>query len=144
VARTANLVADTFARVVRASSPRTRALLGRGPGGRILVGGIFTAMAGRFNGAAAAELDTVVRWELADDRSRDVAISNGRCRVVRRADREPELTLALDRLGLLELATGVANGPQMYFSGRLTIHGNLMLAQQLTAVFAVPGGGPPG
>jgi putative sterol carrier protein len=131
--------ADWFARAVRSLSTRTRALLVRGPAGRLVVATIFAGMRSQFDAGRAGDLEAVVRWDVTDDRPRDLVIRDGRCRVVRRAERDPQLTFALDRLGLLELATGVTNGPQMYFSGRLRINGDLMLAQRLTALFAIPG-----
>ena len=137
--RLARTAADWFARAGRSLSNRTRALLVRGPLGRLLVALIFTGMRRQFDGGRASGLDSVVRWDVTDDRPRDLVIRDGRCLVTRRAARDPELTLALDRLGLLELATGVANAPQMYFSGRLKISGDLMLAQRLSTVFAIPG-----
>jgi hypothetical protein len=137
--RFARAAAEWFARAVRSFSRRTRALLVRGPSGRLVVAAIFAGMRRQFDAGRAGDLDAVVRWDVTDDRPRDLLIRDGRCRVVRRAERDPELTFVLDRLGLLELAAGVTNGPQMYFSGRLRVNGDLMLAQRLTALFAVPG-----
>ena len=133
------VIADWCAGAVRSLSARTRALLVRGPLGRLVIAVIFAGMRRQFHPRRASALDVVIRWNITDDRPRDLVIRDGRCWVTREAGRDPELTLVLDRLGLLELATGVSNGPQMYFSGRLKIAGDLMLAQRLTALFAIPG-----
>jgi putative sterol carrier protein len=137
--RIARAIANRFARTIRSLSRETRARLVRGPLGRPIVALIFAGMRRQFDGSRAAGLDTVVRWDVTDDRTRDLLLRDGRCRIVRDAGRDPELTLELDRLGLLELATGVANGPQMYLGGQLKIRGDLMLAQRLTGLFAIPG-----
>ena len=132
---------DALAARVRESSPRMRETLMRGLSGRAIVAGIFSAMPRRLNRASATGLDLVVRWQVADTTDRYLVIRDGRARVSREADRDPELTVALDRVTLLDLATGAANGPQLFMTGRVRITGDLMLAQRLTALFAVPGAG---
>ena len=44
---------------------------------------------------------------------------------------------------LLELAIGNLNGPQAYLSGRLRMKGDVMLAQRLTTLIAVPNAARP-
>jgi putative sterol carrier protein len=119
--------------------PRARGLLVWGPFGRITTAMIFAAMRRRFRPSNAGSMDVVARWDVGGDEARYVAVRQQRCHLARQADREPDLTLALDRITLLELAIGAANAPQLFMSGRLRLTGDLMLAQRLTAVFAVPG-----
>jgi putative sterol carrier protein len=130
---------DALASGVRRSSPRLRELIMRGASGRAIVSAILAAMPRRLNRASATGLDLVVRWQVERTPDRYLVIRDGRARVEREADRDPDLTLALDRITLLDLATGGANGPQLFMTGRVRITGDLMLAQRLTALFAVPG-----
>jgi putative sterol carrier protein len=132
---------DALATRVRESSPRTRELIMRGPLGRAVTAAIFRAMPQRLRPASATGLDLVVRWNVEGEPLRHLVIKDGRARVQREADREPDLTVALDRATLLDLATGAANGPQLFMTGRLRITGDLMLAQRLTALFTVPATG---
>ena len=111
----------------------------RGPWGRVIAAGILRAMPGRLRTASAAGLDLVVRWNVEDQAARFLLIRDGRARVAREAARDPDLTVALDRVTLLDLAIGAANGPQLFMTGKVRITGDLMLAQRLTALFAVPG-----
>jgi putative sterol carrier protein len=134
-----NAIADWFARRIRSASPGFRKLVMSGPWGRLVAAGIFSAMPRRLKAASATGLDLVVRWTVEGDRNRFMVVRDGRAAMKRAADRDPDLTLSLDRVTLLELATGAANGPQLFMSGRVKIAGDLMVAQRLTALFAVPG-----
>jgi putative sterol carrier protein len=134
-------VADWFARRIRGASPGFRGFLMSGPWGRLIAAGILRAMPGRLQAASASGLDLVVRWTVGEDRPRYLIVREGRARISRAPDRDQDLSLALDRVTLLELATGAANGPQLFMTGRVRITGDLMLAQRLTALFAVPGSG---
>ncbi len=114
----------------------------RGPWGRVIAAGILRAMPGRLRTASATGLDLLVRWQVGEDPGRYLSVSDGRARLSGAADRDPDLTLTLDRVTLLDLAVGAANGPQLFMTGRVRITGDLMLAQRLTALFAVPGAKP--
>ena len=111
----------------------------RGPWGRAIAAAIFAAMPRRLKSAGATGLDLVVRWMVGDDAPRYLVLREGRATVRRQADRDQDLALAMDRVTLLELAVGAANGPQLFMTGRVKITGDLMLAQRLTTLFAVPG-----
>jgi putative sterol carrier protein len=134
-----NRIADWFSGFARSASPGLRRLLMRGPWGRAISAAIFAAMPRRLRSASATGLDLVVRWDVEGDRDRFLIVKDGSASVTRSADRGPDLTLGLDRVALLELATGAANGPQLFMTGRVRITGDLMLGQRLTALFAVPG-----
>ena len=132
-------VTNWFANRIRSLSPRAREILMRGPWGRGIAAAIFAAMPRRLKPAGATGLDLVVRWLVGDDKPRYLVLREGRATVRRQAERDHDLTLALDRVTLLDLATGAANGPQLFMTGRVKITGDLMLAQRLTSLFAVPG-----
>jgi putative sterol carrier protein len=111
----------------------------RGLWGRAIAAGIFAAMPRRLRAASATGLDLVVRWDVEGVKDRYLLVRDGAASVRRATDRDPDLTLGLDRVALLELATGAANGPQLFMTGRVRITGDVMLGQRLTALFAVPG-----
>ena len=57
---------------------------------------------------------------------------NGRCRTCRGAGAgEPQLTITLDAAEFVRLATGNSNPMQGYFSARITLRGDIMLAAKL-------------
>jgi putative sterol carrier protein len=134
-----NTLADALARLVRRASPRVRELLMRGFWGRAIAAIILRAMPRRLRTATASGLDLVVRWQVGEDPTRYLTVREGGARLRRAADRDPDLSLTLDRVALLELATGAANGPQLFMTGRVRITGDVMLAQRLTSLFSVPG-----
>jgi putative sterol carrier protein len=114
----------------------------RGPVGRLLTAQIFRGMAREFQPEKAKGLDAVMLWEVGADGERverwQLTIRDQRCRAGRPTGEDPALTLRLDRATLLELATGLANPPQLFITGRLKISGDLMLAQRLTTLFRIP------
>jgi putative sterol carrier protein len=136
-----NRIADWLAGVVRSTPPRFRRLLMRGPWGRAIAAVIFAAMPKRLQAASAAGLDLVVRWDVEEGPLRYLLVRDGTASIGHGAERDPDLTLGLDRVALLELATGAANGPQLFMTGRVRLSGDMMLGQRLTALFAVPGAG---
>ena len=137
--RLVDKIAEWLAALVRSSSPRLRALLMRGPWGRAIAGAILAAMPRRLRPAGATGLDLLVRWDVEGGPQRFLLVRDGAASVGKEAERDPDLTLSLDRVALLELATGAANGPQLFMTGRVRIAGDLMVGQRLTALFAVPG-----
>lgn len=143
------MLAESFAKAAKRSSPRLREMAMKGPLREPLVAQIFVGMARAFDAERAGTLQAVVRWEIGEleaprestDR-RQLVISDGRCRVTRKLEPAPNATIALDHLSLLELACGIANAPQLFITGRLRLQGDVALAQRLSTVFVVPGSRP--
>jgi len=52
---------------------------------------------------------------------------------------EPNVTITLDGGQFLRIATGADDPMRAYFSGRISIAGDIMLAAKLGSLFVVPG-----
>ena len=132
-------LADWLAGRIRSSSPKLREFVMRNPWGRLVAAVIFALMPRRLRPASAAGLDLVVRWQVEGQPTRYLIVRDGRASVRKSAEREQDLTLAMAPVTLLDLATGAANGPQLFMTGRVKITGDLMLAQRVASLFSVPG-----
>jgi 3-hydroxyacyl-CoA dehydrogenase/3a,7a,12a-trihydroxy-5b-cholest-24-enoyl-CoA hydratase len=142
-------VAEAFVSWTRRASPKLRERAMTGPARGLITAQIFAGMARAFDSERGADLDAVVRWEIGHDGERpevwDLVIERGKAhaaRIGQAETAEPRTTIGLDRPTLLELATGILNAPQAYLSGRVRMTGDVMLAQRLTTLLAVPGAGP--
>jgi 3-hydroxyacyl-CoA dehydrogenase/3a,7a,12a-trihydroxy-5b-cholest-24-enoyl-CoA hydratase len=51
------------------------------------------------------------------------------------SDVTPDCTLTISDSDFVDMATGKLNGQQAFMSGKLTVSGNVMLAQKLQALF---------
>ena len=64
----------------------------------------------------------------------------GRCRARRgEGARDPQLTITLDAAEFVRLATGNSDPMNAYFSGRVALAGDVMLAAKLQSLFRIPG-----
>jgi len=143
--------AEVFVAGTRKASPNLRAKAMGSPAGSLITAQIFAGMARSFDRSKGADLDAVIRWDLGPagakpEESWDLVIRDGRAHAIRSTGAEgtePRTTVGLDRETLLELAAGILNAPQAYISGRLRMKGDVMLAQRLTTLFAVPGASKP-
>src|SRR5437773_1722052 len=93
-----DLVANRFARVVRASSKGRLERAMRGPQRRVILTQIFRAMPRQYRREAAGDVEAVVHWEIGGGRNGaadryEMVLADGRCRTSRRPRREPNLTI---------------------------------------------------
>ena len=139
-------IAEAFVSGTRRASPELRERAMRSPVRGLITAQIFAGMARAFDSERGADLDAVIRWEVgaAGERAEiwNLVIENGTAHAARirgEETAEPRTTIGLDRPTLLELATGILNAPQAYMAGRVQMKGDVMLAQRLTTLLAVPG-----
>lgn len=131
---------ESLSRAYARTPPRLRSLALRRP----VIAGIFRAMPTAFDRERAKGTTAVMHWEIELSRGHpgrwQVVIEDGRCRVARRLDREPTLTLRTDAATFLDLVTGAMPAPALYMAGRLRVEGDVWTAAQLTSLFRVPRG----
>ena len=139
-------IAEAFVSGTRRASPKLRERVMSGPARGLITAQIFAGMARAFDRERGADLDAVVRWEVGDAGEPaevwDLVIEGGHAHAARiRGEEtgEPRTTISLDHPTLLELATGLLNAPQAFIAGRVSMKGDLMLAQRLVALMEVPG-----
>lgn len=119
----------------------------RTPLRRPLLDAIFWQMPKHLDRTRAARLSATVRWRItgrqdggADDYY--LRIEDGRCRVSRHErGAAPQVTITVDGVEFLRLITGNADALKSYFTGRLAISGDIMLAAKLVSLFRTPSGG---
>jgi putative sterol carrier protein len=104
---------------------------------------VFRRMPSELKSTASAP-DAVVRWEVTDDRGREVAtwylvFADGACTTTARPqDGAARTTLTLSALDLLRLASGTELPMAMFQNGRIKISGDLFFAAQLQGMFRIP------
>ena len=104
---------------------------------RMVLEAVFWQLSQRFDGAVAATIDASIRWRItgrSDQRVDvyDLELAEGRCRAVRGpTDREPQLTITVDIVELLRLATGDSDPLRGYLRGGLALSGDVILAAKL-------------
>jgi predicted lipid carrier protein YhbT len=64
--------------------------------------------------------------------------ANGRCMTSGHNGRKPALTLTVEPVAFLHLVGGTASPQRLFIAGRLTLHGDLILALALPATLRIP------
>jgi putative sterol carrier protein len=140
-------LAEGFARAVRSAPDERLEQVLRTPIRRAVLEAIFWQMPQHFDRKAAAGMTAAIRWHITGGPADtyELQIDNGRCRARRgEHDSEPRLTITLDAAEFVRLATGNSDPMQAYFSGRVALAGDIMLAAKLQSLFRVPGRTRPG
>jgi predicted lipid carrier protein YhbT len=114
------------------------------PARRLVLDAIFWQLPRSIGHHRGSGINSSVRWRvtgrpdgIADEYRLD--FSDSRCHVSRGPDGPPPaLTITLDAAELVRLATRRSDPVSAFFTGRLTITGNMMVAAKLGAVFLGP------
>lgn len=72
---------------------------------------------------------------------RQLVIENGAAALLEGQQREPDLTLELDGVDFLLLATGNASGSALFVDGRVEVDGDPWVAMRMPRLFAIGGPG---
>lgn len=86
-----------------------------------------------FDATAAADADCTIQFNVSEPMH--VLIRNGRCEAKRGTAASPDVSLTMDDADFVALMTGELNGMTAFMTGKLTVDGDLMLAQRLTQWF---------
>lgn len=133
-----------FERLVRESPPQRLEQLMRSPARRALLDGIFWQMPRQVDASAAAGTNTAVKWVVTGraDGGHDVyhlLIEEGQARTERGDTADARLTVTLDGVEFLKLASGNSDPMQAYFTGRIQLSGDIMVAAKMAQIFRMPG-----
>jgi alkyl sulfatase BDS1-like metallo-beta-lactamase superfamily hydrolase len=140
-------LADGFTRLVREAPPERLHQVMRSPARRPLLDGIFWQMPRQLDTARARGVHTTIRWCItgrADNGvdTYDLYVENGTARTTREPMAEnPRLTITMDGVEFLRIASGNSDPMSAYFKGRLQLSGDIMAAAQLAQMFRMPGAG---
>ncbi|MGO9957455.1 MAG: SCP2 sterol-binding domain-containing protein [Solirubrobacteraceae bacterium] len=141
-------VADGFSRLVRDASPERMEQLMRSPMRKPILDGIFWQLPKQVNAAHAAGLRSSIRWCITGRPDGGVdtyqlELDDGRAWTIRGTEGpEPRLTITMDAVEFLRLASGNSDPMQAYFKGRIQMTGDIMVAAKLAQLFRMPGSGP--
>jgi hypothetical protein len=132
-----------FARIVRDMPHREAAAFMAGPHRRPVLDELFARMGRLLRPGAAGAREVLVRWRVtAPGGGHDVyetAVAGDTLTVTPRATaRTPRLTLTMAAPELLRLAAGLASGPGLLLTRRLSARGDLLLAAAMTRWFDLP------
>jgi len=145
LARAPAQLADGFARAVRRTPDGGLEHVLRTPIRRAVLEAIFWQMPQHFDPKGASGMKTTIRWRItrrpgsAAD-TYELQIVDGRCRARRGEGKsDPQLTITLEAAEFVRLATGNSDPMNAYFSGRVALAGDVMLAAKLQSLFRIPG-----
>ncbi len=111
----------------------------------VVVAEIFRQMPDRLDPVAAAGVDLVFEWRIADGAGGEdrwqVIVRDGACEAVRDGDERPGATIHLSALAFVKLVGGAATGPDLFMRGDLEIEGDLLAAASAYTLFRIPSPG---
>jgi putative sterol carrier protein len=145
-ARAPAQLADGISRWVdQAPDDRLERLM-KSPARRMILEGVFWKMPQQLDGRRAEGVDASVLWRIGgrpDGATDDfrLVIADGSARTVRGASDEPPppvLTVTLDGVYLLKLASGGLDPIRGYLTGKIVLAGDIMFAAKLGGMFHVP------
>jgi putative sterol carrier protein len=122
----------------------------RTPIRRAVLEAIFWQMPQHFDRKAARGMKTTIRWQITRGPggvtdTYELQIADGRCRAHRgQGEEDPQLTITMDAVEFVKLATSNSDPMNAYFSGRVALAGDIMLAAKLQSLFRIPGRARPG
>jgi putative sterol carrier protein len=102
---------------------------------------IFSEMQERFQPERAQGVDADVQWIVRDEGEEHAfaaQIRDGTCVIEPGRIDSPKVTLSMGLAPFAKLVSGQAQGPQLFMTGKLSVSGDLFLAQRLTGFFDRP------
>jgi putative sterol carrier protein len=102
---------------------------------------IFQGMVDAFLADKAGTANATIQWDIetpAGARTYQLQIEGGKCTWHRGPNKPATVTLKAAAPDFLRLITGKLNGMQAYFTGKLKVSGEIMLAQKQESWFAKP------
>jgi predicted lipid carrier protein YhbT len=96
---------------------------------------VFQGMQEAFDPGKAQSVDAEIQWVVTDQGEEYpyvAKISGGNCRIENGRSESPRVGLTTDLVSFLRLIVGQAQGPQLFFSGKLKVTGDANLATKLS------------
>jgi putative sterol carrier protein len=97
----------------------------------------FQQLPGKFDAAAAEDVDAVYQFELSGTQGGRyvLTVRQGTCQVTEGTHDDPHVILAMADEDCIKVLNGQLSGPAAAMSGRIKISGDLGLAMQLKSLF---------
>lgn len=104
------------------------------------VEGIIGSIVKRFNITAAEGVDAVFQFDISGDQAGQwyLTVKDKSCRITEGLHDSPNVTFSMAGHDFVEMMTGKITGQAAFFSGKLQVSGDLMLAQRFEALFTRP------
>lgn len=137
----AQVTAEQFAELVKSVTDDDLVQGIRAAGTDDVLDRIFREMSQRFLPAKAGGTTAEIQWVVTDqgqDHPYRMSIGGDACSVGRGQAESPRVTLTTDLVSFSKLVTGQARGPQLFFTGKLKVSGDLMFSQRITSFFQPP------
>lgn len=101
------------------------------------VQGIVEALPARFNAEAAAEVDAVFQFDIFGEQAGQwiVTVKDQQCQIAPGNHDDPQVTFSMEDTDFVDMMTGRMSGQEAFFSGKLRVSGDLILAQRLESFF---------
>lgn len=101
------------------------------------VEGIIHSIEERFNAQSARGVDAVFQFDISGDQAGQwyLTVKDQSCRITEGAHDSPNVTFSMAGCDFVEMMTGKITGQAAFFSGKLRVSGDLMLAQRFEALF---------
>jgi alkyl sulfatase BDS1-like metallo-beta-lactamase superfamily hydrolase len=140
-------LASGLTRAVRESSDERLAQVMRTPARRLTLDALFWQLGARVDAARPESISALTRWRITrrdgdEVDVYDLVITDGRCRVSRGTSPEkPRITITVEVVELLRLATGGSDPLRSYLRGDLGLSGDVVLAARLVWLLRGPSNG---
>lgn len=96
---------------------------------------IFEKLEKNFNADAAQGLDLVFQFDIEDDKTYNLEIKDGSCKLNEGTHEDPSVTLIMNSETLQGIVSGETDGMQAFMAGQLRAEGDMMLATKLGELF---------
>ncbi|MCE0757979.1 SCP2 sterol-binding domain-containing protein [Marinobacter sp. G11] len=96
---------------------------------------VFEKLEKNFNADAAQGLDLVFQFDIEDDKTYNLEINDGTCKMNEGAHDDPSVTLIMNSETLQGIVSGETDGMQAFMAGQLRAEGDMMLATKLGELF---------
>jgi putative sterol carrier protein len=140
-------LAEGFGRLMRDAPPERVEQVMRSPARKPILDAIFWQMPKQMDVKQAKDVNSSIRWCITGrpDGGVDVyglVLEEGHARIVKgESGPDPRLTITMDAPEFLKLVSGNSDPMQAYFTGRIQLAGDIMVAAKLATLFKIPGAG---
>jgi alkyl sulfatase BDS1-like metallo-beta-lactamase superfamily hydrolase len=137
---------EDFAKLMAGVTDEQLAEMMSGPLRKQVLDEIFSRMADHIEEGRVGDTQAVVHFHILD-RPEDqgggydeyeVVFENGTAKLSEEPNRDATVTIKVNPVDFLKLASNRASGPTLFMSGKLKLEGDLMLASRLTSFFRIP------
>jgi putative sterol carrier protein len=137
---------EDFAKLMSSVTDEQLGEMMSGPLRKQVLDEIFSRMADHVEQSKVGDTNAVVHFKILD-RPEDqgggydhyeVVFENGTAKLSESPERDADVTIKVDPVSFLKLASNRANGPTLFMTGKLKLEGDLMLAQRMTSFFRIP------